>query len=386
MAKDYYEELGIPRNATADEVKSAYRKLAFKYHPDRNPSDKSAEGKFKLINQAYEALSDPQKRQIYDQYGEAGLSGGGPGAARGGGFGGAGGVDINDVFGDLFEGFFGNQGGGGRRQRRGHDLKYEVEVSLEDAYEGTRMPLKYDRVEGCEPCRGTGAKAGTGLRTCSACRGSGRVQFSQGFFSMTQPCSSCGGEGQTVETPCPSCSGQGRIQKKHKLTIRIPAGIYDGATLRIAGEGETGGRGGDAGDLFVLVRVKPHARFERQDDDLVYEQRISFPEAALGAKASVPTLAAERAVIKIPAGTRDGQLFRLSGKGMPKLQGRGHGDLLVRVRIEVPKDLTPQQKELLEKFAETLGPQIEIPDEPAKKGEKKDEKKDDGIFKKIFGD
>ncbi|MFH1724614.1 MAG: molecular chaperone DnaJ [Elusimicrobiota bacterium] len=311
---DYYELLGVPRNATEAEMKKAYRKLALKYHPDRNPGDKKSEQRFKEINAAYEVLSDSKKRRVYEQFGEAGLSGAGGGARGGTGFG-----DVGDIFGDIFESFF-SGGGGGRqraRARRGHDLRYEVEVTLEQACEGTHLPLKYDRVEACAACDGLGAKPGSGLKRCASCRGSGRVQFSQGFFSMTQTCSSCGGEGRIIETPCQSCKGAGRQRLRHKLTIRVPAGVYDGATLRIAGEGEAGSRGGPAGDLYVHVRLMPHPWFAREDDDLIYERRITYPEAALGTKLSVPTISGEKARIKIPPGTRDGMTFRIKDKGVP---------------------------------------------------------------------
>lgn len=391
---DYYDLLGVPRNADEAEVKRAYRKQALKYHPDRNPGDAKAEAKFKEVNQAYEVLSDPGKRRLYDQFGEAGVQqGAGAGAGNPfSGFGGmGGGADVGDIFGDIFENFF--QGGGGsqsrrKRARRGHDLKYEVEVTLEEAFEGTRLPLKYERVEGCSTCDGSGAKPGTGLKRCGTCGGSGRVQFSQGFFAMTQACSTCGGEGHIVETPCASCHGSGRRRAAHKVTIRIPPGIYDGATLRIAGEGEAGGRGGEAGDLFVHVRVKPHPKFHREEDDLVYDARLSYPQAALGCKTTVPTIEGEGARIRIPAGTADGSAFRVKGRGMPRLKGRGHGDLIVRVRLDVPKDATPRQRELLEALAREMGVHETLADgpeasheEPAKDGDDKG----GGLFKKFFG-
>ena len=393
---DYYELLGVPRNADEAEVKRAYRKLALKYHPDRNPGDSKSEARFKEVNQAYEVLSDSSKRKLYDQYGEAGVqagAGGGPGGPFGG-FGG--GADVGDIFGDIFENFFagGVQPGKRRRSRRGHDLKYDVEVSLEEAYEGTRLPLRYERVESCEGCDGTGAKRGTGLKRCATCGGTGRVQFSQGFFAMTQSCSACGGEGQKIETPCGDCSGAGRRRAAHKVTIRIPPGIYDGATLKIAGEGETGGRGGEAGDLYVHVRLKTHARFSREEDDLLYDARISFPQAILGSKVSVPTLEGDPARIRIPAGTAEGSAFRVKGKGMPHLKGRGHGDLIVRVRLEVPKELTPRQRELVEELAREMGvaePAEAVPEQaqeaPPKDGgePEADDKSSGGLFKKFFG-
>lgn len=382
MAQDYYDLLGVPRNATEAEIKKAYRKLALKHHPDRNPGDKKAEDQFKRINSAYEALSDPKKRQVYDQFGEAGLAGAAGGGGHGPGFAGAQGFgDLGDIFGDLFEGFFGGAAGAGRhrgRAQRGHDLKYEVEVTLEEAYEGARRPVSYDRVEACAPCGGSGAKSGTGRKTCATCRGSGRVQFSQGFFSMTQPCPQCGGEGQVIQTPCPSCGGAGRVRRAHKVTIRIPPGVYDGAMLRIQGEGEAGARGGEPGDLYVVVRLKHHPRFERDEDDLVFEERVTFPQAALGCKLDVPTLSGEKARIKVPAGAHDGMMLRIPAKGMPRLKGRGFGDLLVRLKIDVPKDLTAEQRRLLEELDKAFG------GESAADGAEP-EKEEGGIFKKIFG-
>ncbi|MEE8424203.1 MAG: molecular chaperone DnaJ [Elusimicrobiota bacterium] len=385
MARDFYEELGVPRNATETEIKGAYRKLAFKYHPDRNPNNKTAETRFKHVSKAYEALSDSSKRKLYDQFGEAGLSGSaGAGGPGGGSQGFGGGADVSDLFGDIFEGFFGGSAGGRRsRARRGHDLKYEVEISLEDAYEGAKFPVAYNRVESCGRCRGTGAKPGSGTKTCGTCRGLGRIQFSQGFFSMTQACGSCGGEGHVIETPCSSCGGAGQMRKKHKLTVRIPAGVYDGATLRISGEGEAGRIGGGTGDLYVQVRVKPHARFERDEDDLIFETHVSFPKAAIGAKLLIPTLSEEKAKIKIPSGTRDGQMFRIRGRGMPKLRGRGYGDLLVRVKINVPKELSAKQKKLMEEFEQTLSPEAQ--DNHTPRGTAKPDESDPGLFRKIFG-
>lgn len=372
MAEDYYNLLGVPRNASPAEIKAAYRKLAMKFHPDRNPGNKDAEENFRRINTAYEALSDAQKRKVYDAYGEAGLSGGGQA-----GFGGAGaGADVGEMFGDLFEQFFGGEGG--RRSRRGNDLKYEVEISLEDAFKGDQVPLQFQRVEACETCRGTGAKPGSGAKRCPQCRGSGRVQFSQGFFSMTQTCGQCGGAGQVVENPCRDCHGAGRARKAAKLTVKVPPGIYDGATLRIAGEGEAGGPGAQPGDLYVVVKVKPDPRFERAEDDLVVEKNLDIAEAALGAAVEVPTIDGGTTTIKIPPGVQHGGTFRIREKGMPKLHGRGRGDLMVKVRVRVPEHLNARQTQLLEEFGRAL----HDGEKPAREHRPKE---DPGIFKKIFG-
>jgi molecular chaperone DnaJ len=379
VAEDFYNLLGVARNASEAEIKAAFRKLAMKHHPDRNPGDKEAEEKFRKINSAYEVLSDPRKRQVYDQYGEAGLSGAGgfPGGFPGGEAFAGGGVDMSEVFGDVFEQFFGGGGGGRGRggPRRGADLKYEIDVSLEDAFRGMKFPLHFDRVESCPVCRGSGAKDGASLKRCPTCRGSGRVQFSQGFFSMTQACPDCGGEGQRVDNPCRECRGSGRTRKRAELTVKIPPGIYAGATLRIAGEGEAGGRGAPAGDLFVLVRIEPDPRFEREEDDLKVHAGLDIAQAALGATLTVPTLDGEPTHIRVPPGTQHGAILRVREKGMPRLHGRGRGDLLVSVRVAVPQSLNARQKELLEEFARSLHGE-------GGKGEKGDE----GIFKKIFGD
>lgn len=373
MAEDYYSVLGVPRNASEAEIKSAYRKSAMKYHPDRNPGNAEAEKNFRRINTAYEALSDSKKRQIYDQYGEAGLSGAGGGA--GGPFAGQGGADAGDMFGDIFENFFGGDGGGGRgrRTRRGADLKYEVEITLEDAYKGTQSHLNFNRVEECAACKGSGARGSSGTKRCGQCRGSGRVQFSQGFFSMTQACSQCGGEGQVIENPCKDCHGSGKARKAANLTVKIPPGIYEGATLRISGEGEAGGRGAGAGDLYVLVRVRPDPRFERAEDDLITVQSVDIAQAALGTNLDVPTIEGGTTKIKIPAGVQHGSTFRIHDKGMPKLHGRGHGDLMVKIKISVPQHLTSRQRELLEEFHKTLH------------GEGASHAEGPGIFNKIFG-
>ncbi|MFI5344882.1 MAG: molecular chaperone DnaJ [Elusimicrobiota bacterium] len=374
MAEDYYGLLGVARNATDAEIKSAYRKLAMKHHPDRNPGNKDAEETFRKVNGAYEALSDPKKRKLYDQYGEAGVNAGASsGFGRGQGFGPD--VDINEAFGDLFENFFGGgggRGGGGRRRAGGADLKYEAELSLEDAFNGTQLPLKFGRAESCGTCHGSGAKPGTGAKRCTQCRGSGRVQLSQGFFSMAQTCPKCAGEGQVVEDPCKDCRGQGRVRREADLKIKIPPGIYDGATLRITGEGEGAPRGGEPGDLYVHIKVLGDPRFERREDDLLVTAGVDVATASLGGTAEVPTIDGEPVKVKIPSGVQAGAVFRVREKGMPKLHGRGRGDLLVTVRVDVPRDLTARQRELLEELRRSLH------------GEDGG-KADSGVFGRIFG-
>lgn len=377
MAEDYYSLLGIARNATEAEIKSAYRKFAMKHHPDRNPGNKDAEEKFRKINGAYEALSDPKKRRLYDQYGEAGVNAGAAGGFGGGqGFEGFGpGVDVNEVFGDLFENFFGGGGrGGGRRRAQGADLKYEASITLEDAFHGTQLPLKFGRAESCATCHGSGAKPGTGAKRCSTCRGSGRVQLSQGFFSMAQTCPKCAGEGQVVDDPCKDCRGQGRVRREADLKIKIPPGIYDGATLRISGEGEGAPHGGEPGDLYVHIKVAGDPRFERREDDLSATAGVDVATASLGGAVDVPTIDGEPVKVKLPAGVQAGATFRVREKGMPKLHGRGRGDLLVHVRVDVPRDLTARQRELLEELRRSLHGE----GEPGAKA-------DPGVFGRIFG-
>lgn len=383
MADDYYSVLGVPRNASDAEIKSAFRKLAMRHHPDRNAGNKDAEAKFKKINQAYETLSDPKKRRLYDQFGEAAVSGAaGAGRPRPEGFADFGGVDMGDMFGDIFEQFFGGAGrrGGPRGAAKGADLKYEIEISLEDAFHGGEKPVAFSRVSRCKTCRGTGARPGTGLKRCSTCRGTGRVQYAQGFFSLSQVCPDCGGQGDVVESPCPDCAGRGRVRSQVSLTVKIPPGIYDGATLRVAGEGDAGPRAGEPGDLYVLVRVKADPRFERREDDLIYEKPLDIAEAALGATVDVPTLDGVSASIKIPPGSQHGTLLRIRERGMPRLNHRGRGDLLVRLKVEIPRHLNDRQRVLLEEFARSLRH-----DGEGARDSPKDPQQDSGIFKKIFG-
>jgi molecular chaperone DnaJ len=345
--RDYYEVLGVSRDASGDEIKKAYRKLALKYHPDRNPGNREAEDKFKEATEAYDVLSDSQKRQQYNLFGHAGVEGsaGGQGFDFGrGGFG--------DVFSDIFEDFFG--GGTGTRTRsraqQGSDLRYNLEISFEEAVMGKETKVKIPSWESCSDCGGSGAKKGTSLKTCPTCQGTGQLRFQQGFFTVSRTCNHCGGEGKIITTPCLSCRGAGRVQRERTLSLKIPAGVETGSRLRLAGEGEPGVYGGPPGDLYVFLTVQDHPFFKRGGDDILCEVPITFVQAALGAKIEVPTLK-EKATLKIPAGTQSGKVFRLRGLGVPNVRGHGVGDQLVRVQVEVPTKLTPKQKELLEEYA-----------------------------------
>ncbi len=361
--RDYYEVLGIERGATAEDIKKAYRKLAVKFHPDKNPGDKQAEESFKELSEAYEALSDPQKRTAYDQHGHAafdprrrgfGASGSGGGfhdpfeifreVFQGGGGGGGGGGSIFD---DLF--------GGGRRDpngaQRGSDLRYDMEISFMEAALGTDKEISVSKLEACDGCDGTGAEKGSTIKSCPTCAGRGQVLMSRGIFSIAQTCPRCQGAGKVVEKPCKVCQGVGRKEKTSKIKIRIPAGVDNGARLRSSGNGESGTRGGPPGDLYVVLHVEAHELFEREGDDLICEVPISFVQAALGAEIEVPTLTA-KAEIKIPAGTQSGTVFRLKGKGIKNVQGHGTGDLHVRATVEVPTKLNSAQKQKLQEFAE----------------------------------
>ncbi len=344
---DYYELLGVSRNATEEEIKKAYRKAALRYHPDRNPGDKAAEEKFKELSEAYQVLIDPEKRAQYDRYGHA--------AFEQGGFNGFDFTsNFEDIFGDIFGDFFGVGGRGRRRAQRGEDLSCNLEISFEEAAFGTEKTISVPRMTLCEGCQGTGAKPGTAPKTCATCRGSGQVRFQQGFFTVARTCNRCGGQGKVITEPCPACHGAGTVRKASTLQVKIPAGIDTGARLKLRGEGEVGPSGGVPGDLYVLIRVREHPLFGRQHNDVVCEIPISFPQAALGAEIEVPTLEG-KIKMKIPPGTQSGSVFRLRGKGIPDLRGGGRGDQLVRVIIEVPRKLTGRQRELLEEFARLDG-------------------------------
>ncbi|HTH40139.1 MAG TPA: molecular chaperone DnaJ [Rhodocyclaceae bacterium] len=352
MAKrDFYEVLGVNRDANDDEIKKAYRKLAMKYHPDRNPDNPKAEEQFKEAKEAYEILSDGQKRAAYDQYGHAGVD---PqaGMGGGGGFGGAGFADaFSDIFGDIFGG--GRSGGGGGRSNvyRGADLRYNLEITLEEAARGAETRIRIPTMEECDDCGGSGAKKGTEPKTCPTCNGHGQVRMQQGFFSIQQTCPKCHGTGRYIPTPCPSCHGAGRKKTHKTLSVKIPAGIDEGDRIRLTGEGEPGVNGGPPGDLYVQVHLKQHAVFQRDHDDLHCEMPISFATAALGGEIEIPTLDGV-AKLKIPAETQSGKIFRLRGKGIKGIRSVGHGDLLCHVAVETPVSLTERQKELLKEFEE----------------------------------
>ena len=352
MAKeDYYQLLGVDRNASDSEIKKKYRSLAMKFHPDRNTDDPDAEKKFKQIKEAYEVLSDQKKRAAYDQFGHAGVDAsmaGGPG-----GFGG--GESFSDIFGDVFGDIFGGGGGGRRRSNvhRGADLQYNLELSLEEAVAGTETKIRIPLMATCEECHGTGAKKGSSPVTCSTCHGQGQVRMQQGFFSIQQTCPTCRGTGQQIKDPCRKCHGQGRVQDIKTLSVKVPAGVDTGDRIRLAGEGEAGEHGGPSGDLYVQIRVKDHAIFTRDGADLYCEVPISFPTACLGGELEVPTLNG-KVKLKIPAETQTGKLFRLRGKGVKPVRGGPMGDLLCRVQVETPVHLTREQKDLLEKLSESL--------------------------------
>ncbi|MGN0025042.1 MAG: molecular chaperone DnaJ [Candidatus Avelusimicrobium sp.] len=356
MKEDYYQILGVERTSTEAEIKSAFRRKAMKYHPDRCPGDKNAEEQFKKINEAFSVLSDPQKKQMYDQYGHEGVNGaGGFGGFNAGGFG-----DINDifgsVFGDIFGGGFGRAGrGGAPRATRGEDLKLDVTLTLEEAFSGKEVPVEYTRLDNCSECDGSGAAAGSKRKTCNSCRGTGTVTYSQGFFSMRQVCPDCGGKGTVVETPCSACRGSGTKRVKEKITVKIPSGVRTGITLRVSNGGDIGQNGGGFGDLYVEVRVKEHQIFRREGDDLALDAQITYPQAVLGGSIKVPTIEGKEVELNIPKGTQFGSVLKMQGNGMPRLGKKGFGDLLVNVKIEVPKKTTARQKELLEELAKETG-------------------------------
>ena len=347
--RDYYEVLSVTRDATPEAIKTAYRKCALKYHPDRNRDDAEAERKFKEAAEAYEVLSDPQKRQRYDQYGHAGLSGGGMHD-----FSHMGAEDIFSMFNDIFGSAFG--GGGRRAQRRGPDLQAEIAITLDEVLNGTEKTLEYNRDDHCDECGGSGAAPGSERRNCSTCGGYGQVEqtgpFGGLFGRMVTVCPDCRGQGRLFTTPCKKCRGRGKYPKKRMVTVKIPPGIHDGQAVRVRGEGEAGEGGVPRGDLHCYVRIEPHPFLERHNSDLVCRMPISFTQATLGAKVEVPTLTG-KADLTIPPGTQHGQIFRMNGQGLPDLRSRRSGDELVQVLVEIPRKLNAQQKKLLREFAET---------------------------------
>ncbi len=341
--RDFYEILGVNRDASSEDIKKAYRKLAMKHHPDRNPDNPKAEAQFKEAKEAYEILSDEQKRTAYDQYGHAGVDPQARGGAGGGGFGDA----FSDIFGDIFG------GGGGSRSNvyRGADLRYNLEITLEEAARGSETRIRIPTMAPCEECNGSGAKKGTQPKTCPTCAGHGQVRMQQGFFSVQQTCPKCHGTGRYIPDPCNTCHGAGRVKQHKTLSVKIPAGVDEGDRIRLTGEGEAGVNGGPTGDLYVQIHLKPHAVFQREHDDLHCEMPVSFTTAALGGEIKVPTLDGA-AHLKIPAGSQTGKVFRLRGKGVKGVRSHAHGDLLCHVVIETPVSLTDRQKELLREFEE----------------------------------
>lgn len=346
---DYYEVLSVERTASDQELKSAYRKLAMQYHPDRNPDDPEAEEKFKQASEAYQVLSDPDKRAAYDRFGHAGVSNGGMDAS---GFSGM--PDLGDIFGDLFGEMF-NMGGTRRsaRAQRGRDLQYELTLTFEEAVFGKQSEIQIRRMENCAACQGSGAEPGHGPSVCQQCAGRGQVRFQQGFFSIARTCPACGGTGSIVKDPCRQCRGEGRQAREHTITVTVPAGIEHQMRIRYQGEGDAGRYGGPSGDLYVVVSVEAHAFLEREGNDLHYVLPISFPQATLGTELMVPTLEGETK-LKVPEGTQSGTKFRLRNKGVPYLNDHGRGDLIVEVVAQVPKKLTKAQKEMMRQLAETL--------------------------------
>ena len=361
--RDYYEILGVPKGTNAEELKKAYRQLALKYHPDRNPDDKAAEEKFKELGEAYDVLGDTDKRAAYDRYGHAAFSAG-AGAGR------AGTHDPFDIFREVFGGGAGGGGaggifeeffGGGRGQARsgkarGSDLRYDLEITLEEAAQGVEKQVELERAVGCESCNSTGAAKGGSAKSCPTCGGVGQVIASRGFFQVQQACPDCSGTGQIISNPCSDCRGQGRAEKSTRIKLRIPAGIGEGSRLRSSGNGDTGFRGGPAGDLYVVIHIRKHEVFEREENDLFCEIPVGYAKATLGGELMVPTLEG-KASLKVPAGTQSGTVFRLRGKGMPVLNRGIKGDLLVTIQVEIPTNLNAEQKEKLKAFADSCGDQ-----------------------------
>ena len=346
--EDFYDVLGVGKEADNNSLKSAYRKLAMKYHPDRNPGNVSAEKKFKEISEAYEVLSNPEKKAAYDQYGHDAFSGSGGGQGGfsegfGSGFG---------SFSDIFEDFFGDASGqrNNERLKRGEDLKYEMSISLRDAYLGVKKEISYDTLVTCEACNGSGSESKDGIGTCGTCRGSGRIRASQGFFTVERTCPACGGTGQVITDPCRVCNGEGRLKKNKNIEVSIPAGVEEGSRIRLVGEGTAGQKGAENGDLYIFISIASHELFDRDGTNIFCNVPISISEASLGGSVEVPTVSGGRAKVKIPAGTQSGDQLRLSGKGMPALRSVSFGDMIITLSVEIPKNLSQKQKELLREF------------------------------------
>lgn len=346
--RDYYEVLGVSRTCVEADLKVAFRKAAMQHHPDRNPGDAAAEVKFKEVNEAYQCLSDAQKRAAYDRFGHAAFENGG----GGGGFGGEGfGSSMSDIFEDLFGGMMGGRSrGGGNGRERGADLRYNLEISLEDAFAGRQVEIKVPTTIKCEPCDGSGAKPGSKPRPCATCGGQGRVRAQQGFFAIERTCPTCQGRGETIDNPCASCSGAGRVMREKNLSVNIPQGVEDGTRIRLSNEGEAGVRGGPPGDLYIFLSIKPHPFFQRDGADLYCRVPISMVQAALGGEFSVNTLGGGESRVKVPEGTQSGRQFKIRGKGMPVLRSRDVGDLYIQSVVETPQSLTKRQRELLAEF------------------------------------
>ncbi|MDJ0642545.1 MAG: molecular chaperone DnaJ [Erythrobacter sp.] len=349
---DYYKILGVDKKASDAEIKKAYRKLAMKYHPDRNPGDAEAEAKFKACNEAYECLKDPQKRAAYDRYGHEafiqGMNGGGGGRGPQSDF-----ADIGDIFETIFGSAFGGGGGARQQSRRGADLRYDMQVSLEEAFDGKSTEIEIEVSQSCETCDGSGASPGTGERQCNLCHGRGAVRAKQGLFVVERPCPTCGGRGAVIEDPCGECRGEGRVDRAQRLEVDIPPGVDTGTRIRLSGKGEAGARGAPPGDLYIFIHVKPHTLFEREGTTLATRVPVSFTTAALGGTIDIPDLDGSTNSVDIPVGIQSGKQLRVRGAGMPVLQGRGRGDLVVEIKVETPTKLSRKQKEILEQFRET---------------------------------
>ena len=371
--QDFYEVLGVGRTASQDDIKTAYRKLALKYHPDRNPNNKEAEEKFKAAAEAYQILSDPEKRRAYDQFGHAGTGGMGPG-----GFGAPDGMsmeDIFDQFGDIFSSIFGGQPGrrtpGTPTAQRGHDLAHEVSVSLKEAFEGTKKEIGYYHFFSCDSCKNKGTQPGTSIQSCSTCHGRGQTHFQQGFFAFSQTCSTCAGKGFVIPSPCKTCSGQSRIQKFDKFVVTIPQGIFDGAELRISDKGDAGIFGGSAGDLYLKIAVLPDKKFKRINDDLHATLMLTYPEFVFGAQVEIESIDGSTHTIKVPRHTAVGSQITISGKGFKHIRGRSFGNLVVTVNCHIPEKLTAEQKEALKKYSELIGTSVETSETTLKSSFKK---------------